>query len=306
MIAPLELPGLSGNNPLGFMAALGIQVAFADTSHQPLVQWSDEVVPAPRVTVDVGLDGIIDRVLEVAGQWRAEPALCPVPEAKDVKFLAGDIGKYLRDARQYGSGVLATALVAEGSLDAVTGKVAKPTDFHFTAGRQLFLKMARDVLGGVTEDDLREALIGPWQYTGKLPSLRWDVSDDRAYALSAFDPTDSTNNPKLTVPGAECLAILGLCMFPVFPGHGKTATTACGGTWRNGSFSWPLWDRPASPNVARTLVAHAHAGCLGEDSLERSLPSLGVFRIWESSIRRNDRAMGLANFGPPNVVWQRD
>lgn len=305
-MSELELPGLSGHNPLGFMATLGIQIAFAETQHQPLIQWSDEVVPVPRVLVDLDLDGIIDRVREVLAQWRTEPALCPVPEAKDVKFPAEDIRSYLSAARHHHSGALAASLVAERSLDTVTGKVAKPTDFHFTAGRQLFLKMARDVLSGVTEDDLREALVGPWQYTSKLPSLRWDVSDDRAYALSAFDPTDNTNNPKLTVPGAECLAILGLCMFPVFPGHGKTATTACGGTWRNGSFSWPLWDRPASPNVVRTLVAHAHAGCLSDDRLERSLPSLGVFRILESSIRRNDRAMGLANFGPPEVAWQRD
>ncbi|MCY3609434.1 MAG: hypothetical protein OXG57_13450 [Acidimicrobiaceae bacterium] len=302
----VELRGLVGTNPLGFMAALGVQVAFVDTPHQPLVQWCDEVTPTPLVTVDGGLEGIVHRVLETAAQWRTEPALCPIPAAQNVKFPAGDIRRYLSEARQHRSGNLATSLVAEGSLDAVTGRVAKPTDFHFTAGRQLFLKMARNVLSGVTEDQLREALVGPWQYTSKLPSLRWDVSDDRAYALSAFDPTDNTNNPKLTVPGAECLAILGLCMFPVFPGRGKTATTGCSGTWRSGSFSWPLWDRPAAPNVVRTLVAHAHAGCLGDDSLERSLPSLGVFRILESSIRRNDRAMGLANFGPPQVAWQRD
>lgn len=302
----LELSGLSGSNPLGFMAALGVQVAFTDTPVQPSVQWGDGVVPVPRVTVDCDLDGIVSRVLEVAARWRTEPALCPVPEAKDVKFPAADIREYLSEARPHGSGSLAAALVAEGSLDAVTGKVAKPTDFHFTAGQMKFLAMARKILADTTADDLIEALVGPWQYRSTLPSLRWDVSDDRAYALSAFDPTDTTNNPKRTVPGAECLAILGFSMFPVFPGHRKTATTGCRGTWRNGSFSWPLWDRAASPNVVRTLVAHAHAGCLGKGWLEGSLPSLGVFRILESSIRRNDRAMGLANFGPPEVAWQRD
>ncbi|WP_419865399.1 hypothetical protein [Candidatus Poriferisodalis sp.] len=305
-MAELELPGLSGNNPLGFLAALGVQVAFAGTPFQPLVRWSDGVVPVPRVTADLDHDGIVARVLEVATQWRAEPALCPVPEATDVKFPAAGIRTYLSEARHHRSGALAASLVAEGSLDAVTGKKAKPTDFHFTAGQMKFLAMARKILASTTSDDLIEALVGPWQYTSKLPSLRWDIADDRAYALSAFDPTDNTNNPKLTVPGAECLAILGLSMFPVFPGHRKTATTGCRGTWRDGSFSWPLWNRPATLNVARTLVAHANAGCLGNGSLERALPSLGVFRILESSIRRNDRAMGLANFGPPEVVWWRD
>ncbi len=305
-MSELELPGLTGTNPLGFMAALGVQVAFENTTSRALIRWTDDVVPKPTVTVDLDLDGIICRVLEVVSQWRTEPALDPLPEATDIKFPADDIRHYLSEAQRHHSASLATSLVAEGSLDSDTGEKAKPTDLHFTAGRQLFLKMARDILTQVTEDDLREALIGPWQYASTLPSLRWDVSDDRAYALSAFDPSDKTNNKKLTVPGAECLAILGLCMFPVFPGTGKTATTACRGTWPDGSFSWPLWDRPASPNVVRTLVAHAHAGCLSDFRRKRSLPSLSIFRILESSIRRNDRAMGLANFGPPEVIWRRD
>lgn len=305
-MSELHLTGLPGDNPLGFFAALGTQVAFADTSHEPRLAWSDDLVPTARLDTGLDFDDVISQVLSVAAKWHREPAVSPTPEAKDIKFPGEAIRDYLLQARSLSSSRFAMALVAEGSLDAVTGKVAKPTDFHFTAGRQLFLKMARDILQGVTADDLLDALRGPWLYESKLPSLRWDVADDRAYALSAFDPTDNTNNPKLTNPGAECLAILGLSLFPVFPGVGKTATTGCGGTWRDGWFSWPLWDRPATPNVVRTLISHMNSDCLGDEKTTRCLPSLGVFRIVESSIRRNDRAMGLANFGPPVTVWQRD
>ncbi len=304
-MAHLELPGLPGDNPLGFLAALGAQAAVADASHQAMLAWSDELIPIARLETDLGLEEVVCQVLSVAAKWHLEPAMSPEPEANDIKFPNAMIRDYLLRARTFSSSRLAMALVAEGSLDSVTGKVAKPTDFHFTAGRQLFLKMARDILEGVTADDLLDALRGPWPYASKLPSLRWDVADDRAYALSAFDPTDNTNNPKLTNPGAECLALLGLSLFPVFPGRRKTATTGCGGTWRNGWFSWPLWDRPATPNVVRTLVSHVSADCLDDEVATQSLPSLSVFRILESSIRRNDRAMGLANFGPAVTAWRR-
>lgn len=302
----IELHGLSGTNPLGFMAALGIQVAFESEPHAPALRWSEDLVPTAYVVTELGLDDIVGQVLATIARWNREPALNPEPAASDIKFPAGEIRDYLDRAAVVRSARLAMALVAEGSLDAVTGKVAKPTDFHFTAGRQLFLRMARRILTDVTADDITSALCGPWPYNSELPSLRWDVADDRAYAFSAFDPTDNTSNPKLTNPGAECLALLGLSMFPAFVGSGKTATTGCSGTWKDGEFSWPLWDRPASPRVVRTLVAHVGKACLDDERFARSLPSLGVLRVMESAIRRNDRAMGLANFGPPRVIWQRD
>ncbi|MYA26975.1 MAG: hypothetical protein F4091_04195 [Acidimicrobiales bacterium] len=302
----IELQGLPGSNPLAYMAALGIQSAFDSESRVPLLRWSEGLNPVAYLTTELDSDAIIEQVLVTAKQWSDEPALNPVPVADDVKFPSDAIRGYLRGAMDSPSKRLAMALVAEGSLDAVTGKVAKPTDFHFTAGRQLFLQMARKILTSVTTSDIASVLQGPWKYDSRLPSLRWDVADDRAYALSAFDPTDNTNNPKMTNAGAECLAVLGLCRFPVFVGTRKTATTGCSGTWRNGIFAWPLWNMPASPEVVRTLLAHVDGHRANEESFVRCLSSLGIFRIMASPIRRNDRAMGLANFGPPEVLWQRD
>ena len=40
-----HLPGLEGTNPLGFLAALGVQVAFANEDEQPRLWWSDDVTP---------------------------------------------------------------------------------------------------------------------------------------------------------------------------------------------------------------------------------------------------------------------
>ena len=41
-----RLTGLEGTNPLGFLAALGVQVAFASEGDQPRLWWSDDIIPA--------------------------------------------------------------------------------------------------------------------------------------------------------------------------------------------------------------------------------------------------------------------
>ena len=148
---------------------------------------------------------------------------------------------YLRQAVACGSGGrLASALVAEGSLD--NQGVAKPSDFYFTAGQQKFLDTARKILNAVSSEDIKAGLEGPWRYESELPSLGWDVTDDRVYALRAVNPSPEK---KLTNPGPEALALLGLSTHPVFAGRSRTDTQGCSGSWKAGWYSWPLWRRPA-------------------------------------------------------------
>ena len=183
--------------------------------------------------------------------------------------------------------------MAEGSLD--NNGVAKPTDLYFTAGQQKFLAMARQILDGSSLDDLLVGMNGPWKYESKLPSLMWDVSDDRVYALTANDPS---KDKKLTNPGPEALAVLGLSLHPVFAGRERTLTQGCSGSWKSGRYSWPLWRKPASSHMVRSLLAHAY-------DVERYqwFQSWGIFRILRSSIRRSDQG-GYGTFGPPEVVWE--
>lgn len=85
--------------------------------------------------------------------------------------------------------------------------------------------------------------------------MMWDVVDDRIYALSSFNPS---GEKKLTNPGPEALAILGLSRHPVFCGksrthtgrtNARTLTRGCSGSWSQGSYIWPLWSMPASPKA---------------------------------------------------------
>jgi hypothetical protein len=307
----VHLDGLEGTNPLGFLAALGVQVVFASQPEQPRLWWSDDVTPHAVVDEAFTTDRIANRALAVFAKWAESPALKPrqpdgsvLPKGDELKLPADDIRTYLSQARGYGaSGSLITALVAEGSLD--RQGVAKPSDLYFTSGQQKFLAMARQILDGTSREDMIAGLEGQHSYESSLPSLMWDVSDDRVYALAADDPS---NKDKMTNPGPEALAILGLSVHPVFAGRDRTLTQGCSGSWKAGHYSWPLWCKPARPFAVKSLLAHAYHHPAATDR-HQWFRAWGVFRILQSPIRRSDQG-GYGTFGPPedalrSVGWKR-
>ena len=301
-----HLEGLEGTNPLGFLAALGIQVAFENDCQQPRLWWSQDITPHAVVDEDFTFNRIIDRALETITYWKDSFALNPrrrdgstMPKGDELKLSRGDIRAYIEQAvKGEPAGKLATALVAEGSLD--KKGVAKPSGLYFTAGQMKFLDMTRRIFDGTDYEDLKAGLAGPWPYESKLPSLGWDVVDDRVYALRANDPGPEK---KLTNPGPEALAILGMSLHPVFAGREGTLTQGFSGSWKHGHYSWPLWQKPAGPFGLKSLLAHAY------DNAKSSLHldwyrSWGVFTILRSPVRRSGQG-GYGTFGPSEVVWRQ-
>ena len=304
-MAGVLLTGLEGTNPLGFLAALGVQVVLALDAEKPRLWWSDDLVPHAVVDGEFSTVRIADRAMKVFAQWKDSPAVSPrrpdgsaMPRSNKLKFRPDDIRIYLSLANRCVGAELITALVAEGSLD--NRGFAKPSDLYFTAGQQKFLDMVRRTLEETSLDDTLNGLEGPWAYNSNLPSLGWDVSDDRVYALRASNPS---NEKKLTNPGPEALAVLGLSACPVFGSQGRTLTQGCSGSWKNGTYSWPLWRKPASPHAVKSLLAHAYSGDTTIADRSKWFRSWGVFRILQSSIRRSPRG-GYGTFAPPSVTWQ--
>ncbi len=298
----VHLTGLEGTNPLGFLAALGVQVAFASESKQPRLWWSDGITSHAVVDGDFTTDRIAEQALKVFYQWNGNPALNPerpdgseMPKGDELKLTQCDIRAYLMSARDNTPETsLSSALVAEGSLD--KKGVAKPSDLYFAAGRQSFLKIAREVLSNVSLEETLNGLEGPWGYENEeLGTLGWDVSDDRNYALRANDPE---REKKPTNPGPEALAILGLSLHPVFPGRGRTLTQRCSGKY----YSWPLWRKPASLGAVKSLLAHAYEHPAATDR-RRWLRSWGIIAIFQSPIRPLGKK-GYLRFGPPEVAWR--
>ena len=300
------LRGLPGDNPLGFLAALGVQVALDDQGGHHRLHWTDDPIPRPVMSPALDFQHVANAVLAVASAWLDGPALDKAIEPK-LKLRRPHIRDYLRRGRAAGgSGALAFCLLAEDSLD--NSENAKPSDLYFTAGQQKFVSMARTILAEVTVCELVEDIGSAWRYRSRRDSLMWDSTDDRLHAHSAADPT-SAQNPKLTNPGAEALAVLGLSRYPCFASPRGTLTQGCSGGWKRGEFAWPLWTVPATARSVASLLAHVttpDAGGLG-DSARRA----GWYRAWglslvmQSQIRRSSQG-GYGTFGPPRVVWQRE
>ncbi len=298
----VRLEGLEGTNPLAFLAALGVQAAFASEPEQPRLWWSDDITPRAVVASDFTVERIADQAMKAFALWKDSPAVTPrqpdgsgMPKGDELKLSPDDLRAYLSLADQCDiGGGLITALVAEGSLDG--NDAAKPSDLYFTAGQQKFLGIVREVLGGVSRHDVCIGLEGPWSYTSNTPSLGWDVADDRVYALRANNPSTET---KYTNAGPEALAILGLSMHPVFGSRGRTLTQGCSGLWTASSYCWPLWRKPASFRAVTSLLAHAYS----DRDRDHWFRSWGVFKILRSPVRRS-RQGGYGTFGPPEVAWQ--
>ncbi len=297
----IHLTGLEGNNPLGFLAALGVQVAFESDLEQPRLWWSDDITPHAVVDGDFGIERIADRSLEVFESWAKSPALTPrrpdgsaMPKGDELKLKPAAMREYLREASASNSNhPLATALVADGSLD--NQGIAKPSDLYFAAGKMKFLDIARKILAKVSREDVLTGFEGPWPYNSELQTLKWDIGDDPVYALRSDKPRP---DKKRTNPGPEALAILGLSRHPVFAGRDRTLTQGCSGSWKSGSYSWPLWRKPASPNAVKSLLAHVSV-----TDRSRWFRSWGITRVFRSSIRRSDEG-GYGTFSPPEVAWQ--
>ena len=302
----LSLPALDGANPLAFFCGLGVLAAStrmcADGS--PRLSWTDAVTSTPLLHAPVSEDDLVALVLADRDRWFGSPVLeHPRDEpAGDVKFEADALRRWIARCAEaapqdHGRALgLVTALVAEGSL--TDGGEAKPTDLHFTAGQQQFLRMARTLRDSVAEDHVREALWGPWRYESALPSFKWDVTDDRIYALAAVNPA---GEKKHTIPGAEWLALLGLTFFPVGRRKRRTVTTGCAGSWKQGTFSWPLWEDPLTASEVRTLLGLRD---LVEEQPPRSLVERGVLRVHRAIITRSDQG-GYGSFRPPRAVLDR-
>lgn len=301
------LSGLSGDNPLGFLAALGVQAALAARIEKITLRWTNDAIPHPIIAPALNVEFIANVVRRVAEDWLDGPVFARGVD-QTLKMEDDDTRRYLQDARYAGrQGVLAACLVAEGSRY-TSGKPAgksKPTDFYFTAARQQFLAMARSRLESTGTEAIGADISDTWQYKcTDNNSLMWDLRADRHHAYSAADPNDHRMNPKGTNAGAETLAIIGLSCFPCFSDLGEIKTRGFSRDGRFKYFTWPLWTIPATSRMVTSLLGHVKSPSQDTEGRNLAYPAWGIVRVLQSQLR--SRGQGFGTFGPPRVVWQRD
>lgn len=306
-----ELTGLHGENPLGLFAALGLLRVLDDEARErgvaaPTLAYPERGEPFPHLRSDRTLEQIAELVISDAQRQKDNVALQLAysstggvripsdPDAtRDLKpplDVARGLLKQSVPAGHRASGLAAgwfSELVAD-----LSGKT-KPTAFHFTAGQQTFLSMVEELRRSITADDVTEALRGPWTNASTLPSLSWDSSVARYYALRASNPSTEKRG---SVPAANWLAVIAMEFFPVVEQHGRLVTAGVEGGWKSSTFCWPLWNRFAT---CATLSSLLRLDCREWDTAERA--ALGIREVYRADILRSDQG-GYGSFTPAAVV----
>jgi hypothetical protein len=304
------LTGLDGQNPLAFFAALGLLRVLDErlpAKHaRPRLCFRDDGRQTAHLHTSLSFDDICGLVLEDAGGRYGALALALAYDKDgemvaaedegaiaDLKPPLGKAGDYLRgllgmDRRSLDLGAsFLSDLVPDNNGN------TKPTALHFTAGQQKFLEMVTQLRTSLQRAHLEEALLGPWRGADPLPSLSWDSTVARQYALRASDPSKEKRG---SVAGANWLAVIGLSYFPVNARRGRLVTTGVVGGWKDSVFGWPVW----SPACTR----HEVSSLLRGDVTKLTRPereALGVTQVFRSAITRSDQG-GYGGFSPADVV----
>lgn len=299
----IQLVGLDGSNPLGFLATLGLlrvipdlKLSFSDDgTFQALVDGfsKSESDLAALLVADA------ESAASPSAPWRfsytkaatkkqgpQKVADLKPPPDEFKKFLAKSVEAWLT-----GDEEAAGYAAAYGTDVAVDGKGnTKPTAFHFTAAQQAFLDAVEGIRASLTHEWVESSL---FRGHGERPgsNLRWDPRSERNYALMANKPGD--DGTRVDAP-LEWLAFRGLPLLPSFPHRQRIITTNVVGRSDDMTFTWPLWSIPASLLTTRSTLQVDWTGSAKERAVR------GIFAICSSTIRRTSQ--GYGNFGPSSVI----
>jgi hypothetical protein len=299
----IQLMGVDGSNPLGFLAALGLlrvvpgaKLGFSeDGSFRAFVDGLDKSESDLATLIAADAEAAADESAPwrfmytkaaTEKQGRQEVADLKPPPEHFKKFLATSIEGWLK-----GNDEAAGYAAAYGTDIAVDGKGnTKPTALHFTAAQQTFLGAVEGIRASVTQEWVETSL---FKGHGERPgsNLRWDPGAERNWALMANDP--SSDGTRVDAP-LEWLAFRGLPLLPSFPCGSRIITTGVVGRGDDMTFRWPLWSVPASLLTTRSALQLDWTGSARERAAR------GVFAICSSAIRRTSQ--GYGNFGPSSVI----
>lgn len=307
------LTGLDAQNPLAYLAALGLLRILSNYEPEVALSFSHDGLALPTLHSALPWETILEVVLTDAVEQGHDRALGLAydkegnlvapgsPQAiRDLKPLPPSARQFLGEcaAASRRSADLALAFFSELVQD--NNGNSKPTAFHFTAGQQTFLGFVELLRQGISASDLEEALLGPWLNTSQLPSLNWDATSSRNYALRARNPSLEKRG---SIAGANWLGVHALAYFPAVADASKLATRSSEklvtagirGGWKTSTFTWPIWAVPArSRTVASLLRVHPRRW----SATERA--AMGICQVFFSKIARSDQG-GYGSFSPAAV-----
>jgi hypothetical protein len=301
----LTLDGIDGQHLWGFLTALG-SLSLLDEHAR------SEVLEIPRLAFEK--DGTAVVHSPVVKDQLAAVLLARLRKLQS--YLERDLATIKKPSDFTKSNYESIALASSpGTLDFLAGLACVVGDEACEstlcaangASHQNLIQSMRDVLKLVEDEHLRLALFETWQKTYRVPddkrqqlqlgtrkpTLRLDPSDERLYALRLSNPT--TTDDFRTELGAQALAIPAFALLPVVPRKQPVPVTIASTRHRQRvTFSWPLWNVPATLPTVRALLWEG----VGRPQVQRER---GVFAAFSAD--RISGAKGKLSFAPSQGVW---
>jgi hypothetical protein len=273
MDQPLELTGLRGDHPLGFLAACGLLRSCGETAEprQTKLAWTRSEKTGAFIAVLHGIPSIAcltETINRRCAATKSSSGFCWSSKIDNRQKYRAAASALLAQNNVSPKDSEALAIFAALSSDlTINGKGSlQSTLFDLTSGNQRFLTSILESAERLTEDAVREALFGPWQYNDDNHSLGWDPQTQRLHALRNKLP--EKDKSKRSVRAVVFLATQALPPFPCFARGGKLYTT---GFYRDGDedwFSWPIWRAPLSVGTLGSLLAQRFAADLKKRGVE--------------------------------------
>ncbi|OQX68408.1 MAG: hypothetical protein B6A08_10345 [Sorangiineae bacterium NIC37A_2] len=284
--ADLTIPGIDGGTPLGFLAALGLLQVLDDAHLQggppPRLSWKQLDAWRPVLHGAESFEGLAQAIHEDCKRWSESPLLSfrYVKQEKQGPKAVGGLKAPLavvrawsnarRSAEDEESLAYAAALFCDGVTE-VNKKPATAADhvslgipvdpdvamaltversfFDLTARNAQFLEQVELIRAHLTPGGIEQALrLGAVDYAAPR-TLDWDPASDTPGAIY-------TGYQRGFLPVHEWLGFRALRVFPLSNAGSRPVMTGCTGRRLDGDFTWPLWDRPASLDAVRSLIAY--------------------------------------------------
>ena len=302
--------GLDGGNPLAFMAALGVLRTLNNGWPDQLIrlswglhgsQWRPNLhleSPGTEQQVADALHEMLSTGWGIPGMFLCDPISV---DWKNLKVRPKDFAAIASEAARRAS----PEDRADADFYAAVGSDAfRSRDYmYYTAlrltsgaGHQDFLPFIRALVEKTEAGQLQSALFTQWRYDDPAPSMRWDPSDDRRYALRAREPS---TDPILTVRGANRLAVAALPCFGTAPKARRLETTGfVSGQGRRSptEFSWPVWSPPITMKTTESLLRHPEIiAAVPRSSI---LGPMGVVEVYRAKVVSQDRYKNFTRGSP--------
>jgi hypothetical protein len=322
----IELPGLRGNDPLGFLAAIGL-LSLSEQRELPELRLAWHGGRARVATVEGEVQSVEElgrELLAAFDRLRGSQALIPGITADlprrpvgttdpmrmtrdEMRALYEEADGEWIDRRNAWPARWLVALTAQTATKGTERGDVELTPFYAPTGRMtmrtsIFEKTmdAVEAVGGPGD-----ALTG-W-HRAPYDGANFDERAKRDAGTTTFGQPDNRGAPSPT-----WLAAMGIRFFPMTDDGRGTAAVGwqkvrlySGYTTR--SLIWPIWQPPLDPVAVRTLLAHpalrleVSSGRDPAPARPQELSALGVVYLFGAS--RRTLTQGDGPLGPARLIW---